>query len=69
MECKESYALNFNNQCVSNCGEGFWINANPKNFCDSCIENCITCTDGAICDVCEEGYYMTSLKTCVMICT
>ena len=59
-ECLESLALNLNGKCVIDCGDEFWINDTPIRHCESCISNCIICSESETCDICSDGYYLSS---------
>ncbi|EAR93476.2 transmembrane protein, putative (macronuclear) [Tetrahymena thermophila SB210] len=52
-----------NNKCV--CNSGF---IEIDGICQSCPQNCSTCSSQKICTVCQIGYYLTADGICTQSC-
>ncbi len=64
-ECNETagYIFKSPSKCVPrNCAEGFFLNLTSL-VCQSCLENCKTCTGSANCTECLKGYSLSDNST------
>ena len=52
-------------QCLSACVAGTFQQA---TMCMDCNFTCASCSNGATCNTCQEGYYMTKTSQCVDHC-
>ncbi|KAL4451032.1 hypothetical protein ABPG74_021354 [Tetrahymena malaccensis] len=50
----------YNNQCLTQCPQGYY--ANSQNICQLCPNNlnCASCQNSTQCQTCKNGYYMSS---------
>ena len=46
-------------KCVACKDYYYW----ETTICKSCLDNCLSCTDGKTCKECKEGYDLNSDKT------
>jgi len=51
--------------CVTDCGDGFWAD---EYECKKCRWGCETCSEGNTCDICLPGFTMTEHGECVNEC-
>ncbi len=54
-ECNLAYYLK-TGDCVTNCGEGYYLS---DSSCLTCEGNCRTCISDTVCSLCNAGYYLS----------
>jgi hypothetical protein len=54
--CNSGFYLK-NGECVSDCGDGYYLSTST---CLSCESDCKTCSSNTLCTVCNSGYYLSS---------
>ena len=67
-DVQKGYRLE-NNQCVLFCdvSEGKYVNTEDHPpACESCEGNCLSCSDGTTCIVCNEGYSKDTSNGCTL---
>ena len=51
-------------QC-SSCADGYsLVNYSSQTYCEMCSSNCKKCSSNFVCQICNEGFYVTDYGVC-----